>query len=47
MLVQSSDIRDAINYLDEQMKGTISDYIIASVAETKIVDVYPYKTQEE
>lgn len=46
MLVQASDIRDAIKHLDEQMKGTIGDYIIASVAETKIMDVYPYKAQE-
>lgn len=45
MLVQASDIRDAIKCLDEQMKGTISDYIIASVTETKIVDVYPYKAE--
>lgn len=42
MLVQASDIRESIKYLDEQMKGTISDYVIASVAETKIMDVYPY-----
>ena len=41
-----SDIRDAIKHLDEQMKGSIGDYIIASVAETKIMDVYPYKVQE-
>ena len=46
MLVQASDIRDAIKHLDEQMKGSIGDYIIASVAETKIMDVYPYTVQE-
>ena len=45
MLVQASDIRDAIKCLDEKMKGTIVDYIIASVAETRIMDVYPYKAE--
>ena len=41
-LVQAGDLREAIKYLDEQMKGTIMDYQIASVTETLIMDVYPY-----
>lgn len=41
--VQASDLRDAIKYLDEQMKGTISDYEIIAVTETLIMDVYPYE----
>lgn len=41
--VQASDLREAIKYLDEQMKGTISDYEIIAVTETLIMDVYPYK----
>lgn len=41
--VQAADLRDAIKYLDEQMKGTIMDYQIASVSETMIMDVYPYE----
>lgn len=41
-LVQAADLREAIKYLDEQMKGTIMDYVIASVAETMIMDVFPY-----
>ena len=28
--------------LDEGMKGTLADYVIGSVAETAIMDVYPY-----
>ena len=28
------------------MKGTMADYQIASVAETAIMDVYPYSTEE-
>lgn len=46
-LVQAADLREAIKYLDEQMKGTIMDYQIASVAETMIMDVYPYDASIE
>lgn len=42
ILVQAADLRDAIKKLDEGMKGTMADYQIASVAETQIMDVYPY-----
>ena len=41
--VQASDLREAIKYLDEQMKGTISNYEIIAVTETLIMDVYPYE----
>lgn len=46
-LVQAGDLREAIKYLDEQMKGTIMDYQIASVVETMIMDVYPYDASVE
>ena len=42
ILVQAADLRDAVKKLDEGMKGTISDYEIVSVSDTKIMDVYPY-----
>ena len=41
VLVQASDLRDAVKRLDEGMKGSMADYIIVSVAETPIMDVYP------
>ena len=47
ILVQASDLRDAVKKLDEGMKGTMADYQIGSVAETAIMDVYPYTTKEE
>lgn len=47
MLVQACDLRMAINNLDEAMKGTMADYIIESVADSKIMDVYPYEGKEE
>lgn len=43
MLVQSSDLRESIKRLEEGMKGGIGDYVIVSVAETSIVDIFPYK----
>lgn len=45
MLVQASDFRDAVKRLDECMKGTMADYEIASITETAIMDVYPYKAE--
>lgn len=47
VLVQAEDFRDAVRRLDDGMKGTMTDYIIASVAETPIVDVYPYEATAE
>ena len=43
VLVQASDLRDAVKRLDEGMKGCMTDYIIVSVSETPIMDVYPYE----
>ena len=45
ILVQAADLRDAVKKLDEGMKGTMADYQIASVAETAIMDVYPYSAE--
>lgn len=47
VLVQSSDIRQAIKDLDNGMKGTMADYIILSMAETAIMDVYKYEAPDE
>lgn len=46
VLVQASDLRDAVKKLDENMKGTMADYHIASVSETAIWDVYPYEPKK-
>lgn len=42
VLVQAADLRDAVKKVDEGMKGSMSDYIISSIAETAIMDVYEY-----
>ena len=43
ILVQAADLRDSIVKMDEGMKGTMADYVIASVTETPIMDVYYYE----
>lgn len=45
ILVQAADLRDAVRNLDKGMKGTMADYQIVSVSETKIMDVYPYESK--
>ena len=42
VLIQASDLRNAIKRLDEGMKGSMMDYIISSVAETGIMDIFRY-----
>ena len=42
MLVQASDLKEAITVLEEGMKGTMADYTIASVSETALMDVFPF-----
>lgn len=45
VLVQAADLRDAVKKLDERMKGTMAEYLIASVEETPIMDVYAYEAE--
>lgn len=47
ILVQAADLRDAVKKLDEYMSSSLADYLIGSVAETAIMDVYPYATTEQ
>ena len=47
VLIQASDLRDAVKKLDERMKGSMADYEIASMAETPIMDVYRYEVEPD
>ena len=47
VLLQAADLRDAVKKLDEGMKGTMADYVIASVAETALMDVYTYSAEPD
>ena len=42
MLVQASDMRDAMNKLDEGMKGSMCYYQSVKLQETSLVDVFIY-----
>lgn len=47
VLVQAADLRDAVKKLDTGMAGTMADYQISAVAETAIMDVYPYTAKSD
>ena len=42
-LVQAADFEAALDGFNKGMKGTIADFEIESIIETKIIDVYPIK----
>lgn len=46
-LVQAGSISGAIKNVGEVMGGTMIDYVILSVAETPIFDVFEYKEKED
>lgn len=47
MLVQASDLHDALKRFDEGMKGTMVDYEIHTVQETNLLDVFPFEVVEK
>ena len=47
MMVQATNVKEAWDGIQEGMKGSMADFEIASIAETTIMDVYPYGTEEE
>lgn len=47
MLVEANSTDAAEKRLKEGMEGTMADYDIEAIVETKIMDVYPYETPAE
>lgn len=47
MLAQASNLKEAISVLEDGMKGTLTDYTIASVTEAQIMDIFPFKANKE
>lgn len=45
LLVKATDLRQAIDHLEEYMEKGLGDYRLASVTETAILDVYPYESE--
>lgn len=41
-LVQAATLNGAVKNIDEVMGGTLIDYVIASIAETQLMDVFEY-----
>lgn len=46
MMVQAIDFQDAVKALVKGMDSSVCDYEIASITETKIIDVYKYEAPE-
>lgn len=46
ILVFGSDIDNAWQHLKEALKDTMSDYEVASIADTTIMDIFPYSESE-
>jgi len=42
-LVQASTLKEAVRNIEEVMGGTMIDYVIVSIAETPIMDVFEFK----
>ena len=42
MLVQATDFREAVKNLDNAMKGALGDWVIVSITETAVMDVFHY-----
>lgn len=47
IMVQAGDLPKALQGLVQGMLGTLADYEIAAITETQIMDVYPYRAEEE
>lgn len=43
MYVQADDLKAAREYLEEKMKGSMADWRLVQIAETKIIDVFKYE----
>lgn len=47
MLAQASDLKEALAVIEKGMAGTLADYVIASLTETAILDVFPYSEDDK
>lgn len=45
MLVQASELKEAVEIVEVEMKKTMIDYAIAAVNETPLMDVFPYAAE--
>lgn len=45
MFAQASTLKEAVEVIENGMKGTLADYEIASVTETNVMDIFKYKAE--
>jgi radical SAM superfamily enzyme YgiQ (UPF0313 family) len=46
-LVQASTLNSAVKNIDEAMGGTMIDYVISNISETKFMDVFEHQVKTE
>ena len=46
VLVQARDLKTAVQHLEKGMAGTMGDWVLTSMAETPVLDVYPYEKKD-
>ena len=46
-LIQAGSLKGAVANIEQLMGGTMTDYVIASVAETSLMDVYEYHKKDQ
>jgi len=46
-LIQAGSFGQAVKHIDEVMGGTMIDYVIVSMAETTLMDVFEYKKKSD
>jgi hypothetical protein len=46
-LVQAATLPEAVSNIHEVMSGTMIDYVIASIAETQLMDVFEYQMKKK
>jgi hypothetical protein len=47
MLVQANTVKQAFDFVENALKGTVSDYQIPSITESPLKDVFPYSEDTE
>lgn len=47
ILVQAKDFRTALKNLDKGMQGILGDWVIVSITETAIIDIFKFKVKDE
>lgn len=47
MLAQASDLKEALAVIEKGMAGKLADYLIASLTETAILDIFPYSEDDK